>query len=102
MAEADLGRRTRVSPTATYEAVVRWLGERAFGEQGLMLNRSLFEDMVDAHFTSGRLLTTDEERALAQRIELCDEAARRALVEGTCAWLYLWPDGCTAPAAGCR
>jgi hypothetical protein len=36
----------------TYEAVVRWLGERAFGEQGLMLNRSLFEDMIDAHWVS--------------------------------------------------
>lgn len=34
----------------TYEATVRWLGERAFGEQGLMLNRSLFEDMIDAHW----------------------------------------------------
>jgi hypothetical protein len=36
--------------TRTYEAVVRWLAERAFGEQGAMLNRSLFEDMVDAHW----------------------------------------------------
>lgn len=36
--------------TRTYEGVVRWLGNRAFGEQGLMLNRSLFEDMVDAHW----------------------------------------------------
>lgn len=36
----------------TYEANVRWLGERAFGEQGLMLNRSLFEDMIDAHWVS--------------------------------------------------
>jgi hypothetical protein len=36
--------------TRTYEAVVRWLGERGFGEQGAMLNRSLFEDMVDAHW----------------------------------------------------
>jgi hypothetical protein len=36
--------------TRTYEAIVRWLGERAFGEQGLMLNRSLYEDMVDIHW----------------------------------------------------
>lgn len=36
----------------TYEATVRWLGERAFGEQGLMLNRSLFEDMIDAHWVA--------------------------------------------------
>lgn len=34
----------------TYEAVVRWLAERGFGEQGAMLNRSLFEDMVDIHW----------------------------------------------------
>jgi Family of unknown function (DUF5677) len=38
--------------TRTYEAVVRWLGERCFSEQGLMLNRSLFEDMVDIHWVS--------------------------------------------------
>lgn len=38
--------------TRTYEAVVRHLGERCFGEQGLMLNRSLFEDMIDAHWVS--------------------------------------------------
>jgi len=36
----------------TYEAIVRCLGERGFGEQGLMLNRSLFEDMIDAHWVS--------------------------------------------------
>jgi hypothetical protein len=36
----------------TYEGVVRCLGESAFGEQGLMLNRSLFEDMIDAHWVS--------------------------------------------------
>jgi hypothetical protein len=38
--------------TRTYEAVVRWLGEGGFGEQGMMLNRSLFEDMVDAHWVA--------------------------------------------------
>jgi hypothetical protein len=38
--------------TRTYEAVVRWLGQRLFSEQGLMLNRSLFEDMVDIHWVS--------------------------------------------------
>jgi hypothetical protein len=36
----------------TFEAIVRCLGERGFGEQGLMLNRSLFEDMIDAHWVS--------------------------------------------------
>lgn len=36
--------------TRTYEAVVRWLAERGFGEQGLMLDRSLFEDMMDARW----------------------------------------------------
>ncbi len=36
--------------TRTYEAIVRWLAENGFGEQGIMLNRSLFEDMVDAHW----------------------------------------------------
>jgi hypothetical protein len=36
----------------TYEAIVRCLGERGFGEQGLMLNRSLFEDMIDARWVS--------------------------------------------------
>lgn len=41
-----------VRSTRTYEAVVRCLGERCFGEQGLMLNRSLFEDMIDAHWVS--------------------------------------------------
>jgi phosphohistidine phosphatase SixA len=35
--------------TRTYEAIVRHLGNHGFGEQGLMLTRSLFEDMVDAH-----------------------------------------------------
>ena len=38
--------------TRTYEGIVRWLGERGFGEQGMMLNRSLFEDMIDAHWVS--------------------------------------------------
>jgi hypothetical protein len=38
--------------TRTYEAVVRWLGDRCFSEQGLMLNRSLYEDMVDIHWVS--------------------------------------------------
>ena len=36
----------------TYEGIVRCLGESGFGEQGLMLNRSLFEDMVEAHWVS--------------------------------------------------
>ena len=38
--------------TRTYEAVVKHLGNKGFGEQGAMLNRSLFEDMVDAHWVS--------------------------------------------------
>jgi hypothetical protein len=38
--------------TRTYEAVVEHLGNRGFGEQASMLNRSLFEDMVDAHWIS--------------------------------------------------
>lgn len=38
--------------TRTYEAVVKHLGDHSFGEQGLMLNRSLFEDMIDAHWVS--------------------------------------------------
>jgi hypothetical protein len=38
--------------TRTYEAIVRHLGEKAFGEQGFMLSRSLFEDMVDVHWVS--------------------------------------------------
>jgi hypothetical protein len=38
--------------TRTYEAIVRHLGNHGFGEQGLMLTRSLFEDMVDAHWVS--------------------------------------------------
>jgi hypothetical protein len=38
--------------TRTYEAVVRWLAEHGFGEQGLMLDRSLFEDMMDARWIS--------------------------------------------------
>jgi hypothetical protein len=38
--------------TRTYEAVVRHLGSHGFGEQATMLNRSLFEDMVDAHWVS--------------------------------------------------
>jgi hypothetical protein len=69
----------------TYEAVVRWLGERAFGEQGLMLNRSLFEDMVDAHWVSlnrelaverlaqhdlySRLLRSDTQRKFPKHFE---------------------------------
>lgn len=36
--------------TRTYEAIVRRLAKGAFGEQAAMLNRSLFEDMVDAHW----------------------------------------------------
>ena len=36
--------------TRTYEAATRWLAKRAFGEQALMLNRSLYEDMLDAHW----------------------------------------------------
>lgn len=38
--------------TRTYEAATRWLAERGFGEQALMLNRSLYEDMLDAHWIS--------------------------------------------------
>lgn len=38
--------------TRTYEAVVRHLGEKAFGEQGLMLTRTLWEDMVDVHWVA--------------------------------------------------
>ena len=38
--------------TRTYEAVVEHLGSRGFAEQGAMLNRSLFEDMVDARWVS--------------------------------------------------
>jgi hypothetical protein len=37
--------------TRTFEAIVH-LGSRGFGEQAAMLNRSLFEDMVDAHWVS--------------------------------------------------
>lgn len=37
--------------TRTYEAIVKHLGNAGFGEQGAMLNRSLFEDMVDMHWT---------------------------------------------------
>jgi len=36
----------------TFEAVVKHLGNKGFGEQGLMLDRSLFEDMVDARWVS--------------------------------------------------
>lgn len=38
--------------TRTYEAVTRHLGESGFGEQGLMLDRSLWEDMIDLHWVS--------------------------------------------------
>jgi hypothetical protein len=38
--------------TRTYEAVVRWLGQQLYSEQALMLNRALFEDMVDIHWVS--------------------------------------------------
>lgn len=38
--------------TRTYAAVVGHLGDRGFAEQGAMLNRSLFEDMVDARWVS--------------------------------------------------
>jgi hypothetical protein len=31
---------------------VRWLGQRLYSEQALMLNRALFEDMVDIHWVS--------------------------------------------------
>jgi hypothetical protein len=41
-----------VRASRTYEGVVRWLGQHSFGEQGLMLNRSLFEDMIDAHWVA--------------------------------------------------
>jgi hypothetical protein len=36
--------------TRTYEAAVRKLAEGAFAEQIAILNRSLFEDVVDAHW----------------------------------------------------
>jgi hypothetical protein len=36
----------------TYQAVVEHLGNHGFGEQGAMLNRSLYEDMVDARWVS--------------------------------------------------
>jgi hypothetical protein len=36
--------------TRTYEAIVKHLATRGFAEQGLMLTRSLFEDLVDAHW----------------------------------------------------
>lgn len=38
--------------TRTYTAIVEHLGNRGFAEQGAMLNRSLFEDMVDARWIS--------------------------------------------------
>jgi hypothetical protein len=38
--------------TRTYEGVVKHLGQRGFAEQGAMLNRSLFEDMVDARWVA--------------------------------------------------
>lgn len=38
--------------TRTYEGVVEHLGNRGFAEQGAMLNRTLFEDMVDARWVS--------------------------------------------------
>jgi hypothetical protein len=71
--------------TRTYEAIVRWLGERGFAEQGMMLNRSLFEDMVDAHWVHlnpdlaverlrqhdlySRLLRADTQRRLPEWFE---------------------------------
>ena len=38
--------------TRTYSAIVRSLGENGYGEQTMMLGRSLFEDMIDLHWTS--------------------------------------------------
>lgn len=38
--------------TRTYEGVVKHLTGGGFGEQGVMLNRALFEDMVDARWAS--------------------------------------------------
>src|SRR3712207_2740432 len=38
--------------TRTFEATTRWLAKRAFGEQALMLNRSLYEDMLGTHWIS--------------------------------------------------
>lgn len=48
--------------TRAYEAIVRHLGIRGDAEQGTMLNRSLWEDMVDAHWTSinGDLAVEDQ------------------------------------------
>jgi hypothetical protein len=56
--------------TRTYEAVVRWLAEHGFGEQGAMLNRSLFEDMVDIHWVH-----LNEELAV-ERLEQHDKWSR--------------------------
>ena len=39
-----------VRSTRTYEAVIGPLSGRRFEAQGAMLNRSLFEDMVDARW----------------------------------------------------
>jgi hypothetical protein len=82
--------------TRTYEAIVRQLGRSGMGEQGMMLNRSLFEDMVDIHWVQlnpdlamerlelhdrySRFLRTRVARAYPEmhdevpaRLELCDE-----------------------------
>jgi hypothetical protein len=56
--------------TRTYEAVVRYLGQAGMGEQGMMLNRSLFEDMVDIHWVH-----LNPDLAL-ERLELHDRYSR--------------------------
>src|SRR5680860_1648146 len=38
--------------TRTYEGVVKHLTGHGFGEQAVMLNRTLFEDMIDARWVS--------------------------------------------------
>lgn len=38
--------------TRTYSAIVHGLGERGYGEQTMMLDRLLFDDMIDLHWVS--------------------------------------------------
>ncbi len=50
---ADVLLQTLLARSArTYEAIIGPLGRHGFGEHSAMLNRSLFEDMVDAHWVS--------------------------------------------------
>jgi Family of unknown function (DUF5677) len=77
--------------TRTYEAVVRWLGERGFGEQGMMLNRSLFEDMVDAHWVS------QKPELAVERLQLHDLYSRLLRAE-TQRRFPEWFDGRRPPA----